>query len=75
MHDADEIPCDRYETPFDSDEETRRVDAALDRIEARLVEIEARLDARFDRLTRQLYWWSVWLTLEVLVGFGLVAWW
>jgi hypothetical protein len=33
------------------------------------------IDARLDRLTRRLSWWGVWLTLEVLVGFGLVGWW
>jgi hypothetical protein len=79
MPDVDETPCDRYEAPFDGDEETRRVDAALDRIDARLVEMEARLDAIDDQLdrrltTRQLGWWGLWVTLEVLVGFGLVVW-
>jgi hypothetical protein len=36
VHDADESPWDRYETPFDGDEETHRDEAALDWIEARL---------------------------------------
>jgi hypothetical protein len=68
----------RYTTPVDDDKETRRVDAALDRMEARLVEMNARndgIDAMLDRLTRRLYWRGVWLTVEVLVGFGLVACW
>jgi hypothetical protein len=33
------------------------------------------LKVRLARLTWRLYWWGLWLTMEVLVGFGLVAWW
>jgi hypothetical protein len=46
-------------------------------MEARLTRIEAsldRLEARLDRTTRLVTWWNVLLTLEIAIGFGLVAW-
>jgi hypothetical protein len=78
MRDPDETPFDRYDTSVDGDEETRRMNAALDWVEARLAATGARLDAfevRLARLDRRIFWWGLVLTLEVLVGFGLVAWW
>jgi hypothetical protein len=77
MHDADETPFDRYETSFEGGKETCRVNAALDRLEARLAATGARLDAievRLARLERRFYGWVLWVTLELLVCFGLVWW-
>jgi hypothetical protein len=64
MQDADEIPVDRYDTPWDGDEQTQRIDGALDCIDARLIEMDARLtriearliemDVRLTRLEARL---------------------
>ena len=78
MRDTDEAPFDRYDTPFDDDEETHRVDTALDGMEARLAETGTRMDAievRLNRLERRFYWCGLWLTLKVLVSFDLITWW
>ena len=69
--------CVRYETPFDGDEVTRRLDAALAELAAQSARIEAvldRLTARLDgliRLTRRLF---LILTLGLTVELGLSVW-
>jgi hypothetical protein len=90
MQDSYETPYDSYDTPFEGDKETQaldRFDARLDAIEANLDRLEltmtdgfARIHASLGRLKaslptkRFMRWCVMGLSLELIVGFGLVAW-
>ena len=74
MQDADETPFDRYDTPWDGDEETQRLDAALARLEVSLERLAGKRDQMILTTKRLVMWGNVILSLELAIGFGLVAW-
>jgi hypothetical protein len=55
MPDADEAPCDRYDTSVEEDEAVQHFEARMDRVEARI----DRLEVRLDRLERTVRWWII----------------
>jgi hypothetical protein len=55
---------------YDTDARLVEMDARLTRLEGTVDHIEAKL-----LTTRDLWWVGLALTLEILVGFGLAAWW
>ena len=74
MQDVYETPFDRYDTPWDGDEETQRLDAALTRLEVSLERLAVKLDQTLLTTKRLVIWGNVILSLELAIGFGLVAW-
>jgi hypothetical protein len=80
MQDSYETRFDRYDTPFDGDAERQaggRLEGPPAEMNARLTRIEASLDrmnAMLDRVTGLVLWWAVIQSIEILIGFGLVAW-
>jgi hypothetical protein len=72
--DADETPFDRDDTPWDGDEEIQRLDAALARLEVSLERLAGKRDQMILTTKRLVMWGNVILSLELAIGFGLVAW-
>jgi hypothetical protein len=62
---------------YDTDARLVEMDARLTRLEATLTRLEGTVDHIEAKLltTRDLWWVGLALTLEILVGFGLAAWW